>query len=373
MSATSARRLGAVTALVAATGLGAVLAVPAATASTGAGAGLPWPDGDYTVILEGGKDASGSGGSITSARGSGEVTGTFDLTLGPGAEPAFVAYLYTLSGSGISAGGLTGSADLTITIDGEARVTDGRVTIARSNGEAVWSNVLIDGEPLPFPPPPLGVPLEDELPLIAQSRTCGVVEGEWRGVVTGLAAIAAAAPNFSVDEFGEARFIGISRAIAGADPSELVQSLRRSIDTLNATAAAVDAGELSALEAVDVLRSQVVEAELLIGGLTMPACPDLAEYGLGITGALETLIDVIRDSVAASGEPLDVGVIADLVEAAVRGGLASTDADLADALSGLIAEAAVGADGDPTVLMPLIAAAVALGDLVLADSLADAL
>lgn len=361
------------TAFAAAPALAALAALVGGAAAAPPEAGLAWPDGDYTVILEGGRAATGSGGDVTSAEATGELTGTFDITVGEGAEPAFVAYLYTLSGSGISAGGITGSADLTITVDGEARADGGLVTIARENAQAQWSNVLIDGEPLPFPPPPLGVPLDDELPLVAQSRTCGVVEGQWRGVVTGLAAVAAASPGFSEQAVAEARFLAISRAIAGADPGELVQSLRRSLDTLAETTAAVREGRLSALEAVDVLRSQVLEAELLIGGLTLRGCPNLGEYGLGITGGLTALVDAIRDSIAASGEPLEASVIADLVEAAVRGGLTSADAELADALAALVAEAAVGADGDASILFPLIMAAAALGDLSLADQLADEL
>ncbi|RZS57353.1 hypothetical protein EV141_1065 [Microcella putealis] len=370
MSSTPARALGAVAA---APAVAVLTALVAGSATAPPDSGLAWPDGDYTVILEGGRAASGSGGDVTSAEATGELTGTFDITVGEGAEPAFVAYLYTLSGSGISAGGITGSADLTITVDGEARASGGQVTIARANAQAQWSNVLIDGQALPFPPPPIDVPLDDALPLIAQSRTCGVVEGEWRGVVAGLAAVAAASPGFSEQAVAEARFLAISRAIAGADPGELVQSLRRSLDTLAETTAAVREGRLSALEAVDVLRSQVFEAELLISGLTLPGCPNLGEYGLGISGGLTALIDAIRDSIAASGEPLEASVIADLVEAAVRGGLVSADAEFADALAALVAEAAVGADGDASILFPLIMAAAALGDLALADQLAEEL
>lgn len=357
-------------------GVVASTALLALAGSTAAGAtstdlGLPWPDGEYTVILEGSRSVSG-GDSSGSGSGAGSLTGTVDLVVGPGEEPVFVAYLYSLSGSGVSAGGITGEGDLDITITGAAMAEEGRVRIEREEAVAQFSGVVIGGVVVPNALPPIVTTLNDTLPLVARSRSCGFVEGEWAGALTGLAAVAAAAPGFSADS-GEARFIAVSRAVGGSSPSEFVGSLRRSIDTLTDATASVRAGTLSALEAVDVLRSQTIEAELLVADLTLPECPDLGDYGLGTSAALLALLDAIRESVAASREPLDTPVIADLVEAAVRSGLASADPDLADALADLVAEAAVGADGDATILYPLILAAVALGDLVLADSLADAL
>ena len=100
MSSTPARALGAVAA---APAVAVLTALVAGSATAPPDSGLAWPDGDYTVILEGGRAASGSGGDVTSAEATGELTGTFDITVGGGAEPAFVAYLSSLTNLKFSA------------------------------------------------------------------------------------------------------------------------------------------------------------------------------------------------------------------------------------------------------------------------------
>lgn len=362
-----ARLLG-VVALATVLALGApVIAADASTADLG----LTWPDGEYTVIFEGSRSASG-GASSGSGSAAGSLTGTVDLVVGPGEEPVFVAYLYSLTGSGISAGGITGEGNLDITITGAAVAESGRVRIDREGAVSEFSGVVIGGVAVPNALPPIETRLNDTLPLVARSRTCGFVEGEWSGALTGLAAVAAAAPGFTADS-GEARFIAVSRAVGGSSPSEFVASLRTAIDTLNAAADDLAADAITVEEAQELLRSGVFEAELLVAGLTAPSCPALGDFGLGISGPLQRLIDVVLEATADGSGGTDPAAVAALVEAAVRAGLTSGNSELAAQLAELIREASIGYDGDASALYPLLLAAVALGDLALAGELADAL
>lgn len=195
---------------VVATGLAGALAAPAAAGPLGPPSAEPtdwvpgpldgspwvdaWPDGDWDVRLSGAYEGQTPDGS-----GDLDAVGATRLVIDGGALVAATPFELGLYGVAQSVPDLGGRADVSWVYGGDVAAADGQIVL--NAGSVAWAldDLVVDGQPVPFPPQTLDA--GNVFPLVVTSATCGLVEGTWEGdAVQGMMMVDAAGAEISERE-----------------------------------------------------------------------------------------------------------------------------------------------------------------------------
>lgn len=321
--------------------------------------GVRWPDGVYSVVMQGSLVGSGSGGDIASGSASGGASGQFRIAIDDGAtlpdQRDDVFLLYHVAADGIDVFGHTGSGEMVLELSGYTAATDGRVGFHRELGV---STMTVDGVTLPS----TSTPLDDEFQMIATSSSCGLIEGHWIGTFEGLE-LAATELGFAGYSEIRSHFLAVSDELTGL-PDEWVTRVGGLVTEIDALRVDLLRGDAELDAAIAQAETLVGLAELELSGFTAASCPAPEGFGLGIGPAIRELL---MEMLAGELTPLQLGQIAAL--AAESG---AVDAEVAAAILDRVSEFAAAHDGAyPGELLHLATAAAAAGDTDTADSLFD--
>lgn len=346
------------TTAVAASALASV--VPAA--ATG-GDGNRWPDGDYSVSVS--TRAAGSGSTGEGSGTAGWVaTGDFALGIVDGAGRAPYTIAYTFSGAGTSTEGREGSAELSLTITGEAIAEGGFVRMERTGGTLIGLAVSDGGQ---FGSADLSVPIaaSGTDPLTATGSSCGILSGTWTGITEGLAAAVELMPGDARVAFSELRSTFLAGAAGLGDFGLWAEERAALLDEVYDLAFAVGTMRSAELdEAARQAYALVQRGERLRNELRTDYCPGYATGEIGMTQAMVDLLFAVLGNPVTSPQALG-----DFLAAAMRAGALPTgDAAIDRALLDRMVELE-SVTVNPVTRIQMATAAGALGYEELSDRL----
>lgn len=338
-------------------------------------AGLRWADGAYEVVLRSQIAVAGRGSGV-SGQGGAQGSSTFAMTLREGRvvrTPPF-RLVYDGVAYGQSAGGVIGSGEGRVAVDGVVRGSNGFVELDPEVGTFSVSNVVVGGS-APGGGPLLTTPFAADVlyPLQVTAGGCGLVEGTFESTLEWVAR-AGSMLGADVEVDLDQSFVAVSDEVA-ADPRAFIDRARGVVEDILDLLGAASSGPPDELATYAAgLVELVAEAEERLARTRGPGCPDLRRFGLGIGFEVDfSILELLR----LPG--LNPEVLWRLAEAAARAGLgpgSEAVAALRNAIGSAIAEASADLSGSIDDLLTLLQAAAALGDTelmaILAATLSDA-
>jgi hypothetical protein len=323
--------------------------------------GAAWPDGVYTVSLA--SHATLPGAGFTNAAGDFVI----EIENGSGATPYVVEYTFT--GVGVSTAGTVLRGTMLLRLRGDAVASGGRVELQRSGGEIEWLEVCdggtcIDPRTSPFfRVTPVSSGGAD--PLVRRGSSCGLLEGDWDGVVEDLIAGVPGLDLGTALDGLRTTFVAGSAGLGDiglwlAERDELLAEFEGLMDGI----AMLPSAELDAT-ARRVL-DLVARGEALRDELTTDYCPDFGTGEIGIGSMMRDLFFAMLGNPSTSPSAL-----ADFLTAAIRAGVLPTgDLALDEAVLDRIRELEP-VTVDPSTRYRFAFAAGLLGDRALADALVE--